>query len=250
MKPAPSRVVPASPLALRLIHGIIFGGLTAICVVAGSAEFEHLWRSQVQPFHAGPTPRPALLLAVLAAVLGMGVLLVQGLRGRSARLLWSLLVLGGLVFTLWDTHEGPVAGRSIPSANLKILQVARVLHGRMVEALQTHGALPEDVERWQAALQQAAQAQPTPVRARSFASLPFRIQKVDSIEALPLDAPPGTLFLYLVEGGVAYEIQAMGLSPEGKPWRLQAPGGEPVVFRGAYNPDLASQPGAGASEPP
>ncbi|WNG18415.1 hypothetical protein [Cystobacter fuscus] len=250
MKPAPSRAASASPLALRVIHGIVFGGLTAICVVAGMAEFEHLWRTQTQPFHAGPPPRPALVLAVLATVLGMGVILVQSLRGRSARLLWSLFVLAGLVFTLWDSHEGPVPGRSTPSANLKILQVARALHGRMVEELQTRGALPEDAESWQQALQQVAQGQPTPVRTRSFASLPFRIQKVDSLEALPPEAPPGTVFLYVVEGGVAYELQAVGLSPEGEPWRLQAPNGEPVVFRGAYNPELAPASGEGASVPP
>ncbi|ATB40606.1 hypothetical protein CYFUS_006057 [Cystobacter fuscus] len=250
MKPTPSRAASASPPALRVIHGIVFGGLTAICVVAGMAEFEHLWRTQQQPFHAGPPPRPALVLAVLATVLGMGVILVQSLRGRSARLLWSLFVLAGLVFTLWDSHEGPVPGRSPPSANLKILQVARALHGRMVEALQTRGALPEDTESWQQALEQVAQGQPTPVRTRSFASLPFHIQKVDSLEALPAEAPPGTVFLYLVEGGVAYELQAVGLSPEGSPWRLQAPNGEPVVFRGAYNPDLAPASGEGASVPP
>jgi hypothetical protein len=214
------------------------------------AEFEHLWRTQVQPFHAGPPPRPALLLAVLTSVVGMGVILVQSLRGRSARLLWSVLVLAGLVFTLWDSHEGPVPGRSTPSANLKILKVARALHGRMVEALQTRGALPEDAESWQQALQQVAQGEPSPVRTRSFASLPFRIQKVDSLEALPPEAPPGTMFLYVVEGGVAYELQAVGLSPEGAPWRLLAPSGEPVVFRGAYNPDLTPASGEGASVPP
>ncbi|OJH40445.1 hypothetical protein [Cystobacter ferrugineus] len=250
MKPAPSRAPPASPVALRVIHGIVFGGLTAICVVAGMAEFEHLWRTQVQPFHAGPPPRPALVLAMLTTVVAMGVILVQSLRGRSARLLWSLFVLAGLVFTLWDTHEGPVPGRSTPSANLKILQVARALHGRMVEALQTRGALPEDAESWQEALQQVAQGQPTPVRTRSFTPLPFRIQKVDSLEALPPEAPPGTVFLYVVEGGVAYELQAVGLSPEGGPWRLLAPNGDPVVFRGAYNPDLAPASGEGGSVPP
>ncbi|MFY0578206.1 hypothetical protein ACN28S_31285 [Cystobacter fuscus] len=251
MKRTPSHAASASPLALRVIHGIVFGGLTAICVVAGPAEFEHLWRTQMQPFHAGPPPRPALVLAVLATVLGMGVILVQGLRGRSARLVWSLFVLAGLVFTLWDTHEGPVPGRSTPSANLKILQVARALHGRMVEALQTRGALPEDAESWQQELQQVAQGQPTPVRTRSFAALPFRIQKVDSLEALPPEAPPGTVFLYVMEGGVAYELQAVGLSAEGAPWRLLAPNGEPVVFRGAYNPELvAPASGEGASVPP
>lgn len=246
MKPAPS----ASPPALRLLHGIFFGGLTAICLVAGTSEFEHLWRSQVEPFHAGPPPRPALLLAVLTTAAAMAVITVQSLRGRSARLFWSVLVLAGMSFTLWDTHAGPVPGRSSASANLKILQTARALHGRMVEELQSHGSLPEDLEPWRQALAQVTQGQPTPVRTRSFTPLPFVLQKVDSLEALPADALPGTLFLFLVEGGVAYEIQAVGVSPEGTSWRLQAPGGDPVVFRGAYNPDVAASPGMAPAAPP
>ena len=246
MKPDPS----ASPPVLRLLHGIFFGGLTAICLVAGSAEFEHLWRSQMAPFHAGPPPRPALLLAVLTTGVAMAVIAVQALRGRSARLFWSVLVLAGMSFTLWDTHEGPVPGRSPASANLKILQTARALHGRMVEELQSHAALSEDLEPWRQALAQVTQGQPSPVRTRSFTPLPFVLQKVESLETLPPDAPPGTLLLSLVEGGVAYELQAVGLSPEGAPWRLQAPGGDPVVFRGAYNPDVAASPGLGPAAPP
>ncbi|WNG46409.1 hypothetical protein F0U60_21525 [Archangium minus] len=215
----------------------MFGGFTALCLVANWPELEHLVRTQLQPFHAGPPPRPVLLLAVLAAVVGMTVVLVQAVRGRSARLQWSLLILGALVLSLWGNREGLVAGRTADSANLKILQVARELHGRTVDTLQARGAAPEDVDSWQATLEQVSHGLPTPVRTRSFASLPFVIQKVASPDALPAEAPPGTLLLYVMQGGVAYEIHPVGVSPSGKPWRLREPGGEPLVFRGAFNPD-------------
>ncbi|HYO59722.1 hypothetical protein [Archangium sp.] len=235
MKPSSSTARQPSPLPLRVIHGLVFGGFTAMCLVAGSPELEHLIRTQLQPFHAGPPPHPELLLAVLAALVGMTAVLVQGVHGRSARLHGSLLILGALVLILWGNRNGLVAGRTADSANLKILQVARELHDRTGNTLRTLGALSEQVGPWQAALEQVSQGLPSPVRTRSFEPLPFRIQKVDSPDALPADAPPGTLLLYVMEGGVAYELHPVGVSPAGEPWRLRAPGGEAVVFRSAFN---------------
>jgi hypothetical protein len=205
-------------------------------LAASWPELEHLVRTQLQPFHPGPPPRLELVLPVLAALVGMTAVLVQSARGRSARLHWSLLILGALVLILWGQRHGLVAGRTADSANLKILQVARELHEQTANALRTQGAVSEDVGTWQAALEQVAQGQPSPVRTRSFESLPFRIQKVDSPEALPADAPPGTLLFYVMEGGVAYELHPVGVSPSGEPWRLRAPEGEALVFRSAFNP--------------
>lgn len=238
MRSSSSAARTDAPLPLRVLHGVVFGGFTALCLAADWPELEHLVRTQLQPFHAGPPPRLVMLLAVLAAVVGMSVVLVQAVRGRSARLLWSLLILGALVLSLWGNREGLVAGRTADSANLKILQVARALHGRTVDALQTQGSAPEDVDSWRAALEEVSHGLSTPVRTRSFASLPFVIQKVDSPDALPAEVAPGTLLLHVMQGGVAYEIHPVGLSPSGEPWRLREPGGEPLVFRGAFNPDL------------
>ena|GEM_PF-3049423 len=244
MKTSTPPVASGSPFSMRLVHGILFGGFTAICVVVGAPEFEQLLRTQRQVFHTGPLPRPEVLLAVLASLFGMGVILVQALRGRSARLRWSVLILGALGLVLWSNREGPVPGRTSDSANLKILQTARALHGLQVPELQNRGALAEDVEAWQVALQQVTHGEPTPVRTRSFEPLAYRIQKVEKPDALPEEGvPPGTLLLYVMEGGIAYELQAIGISPEGEPWRLQLlPAGEPVVFRGAFNPEIDTRP--------
>ncbi|MCY1079655.1 hypothetical protein [Archangium lansingense] len=235
MKPSSAARQP-SPLPLRVLHGLVFGGFTAMCLAAGSPELVHLVRSQLQPFHSGPPPRLELVLPVVAALVGLTVVLVQSARGRSARLFWSLLILGALVLTLWGQHEGLVAGRTADSANVKILQLAQALHERSVNTLRTQGAVSEDVGSWQAALEQLSQGQPSPVRTRSFEPLPFRIQKVDSPEALPPEAPPGTLLLYVMAGGVAYELHPVGVSPSGEPWRLRDSKGEALVFRGAFNP--------------
>lgn len=248
MKPSAAEPRPASSsVPLRAIHGIFFGGFTALCVVAGWPEVEHLVDSQLRPFNAGPPPRAQIVLSVLVALVSMAVILVQALRGRSARLLWSILILLALVLPMWSTQEGPLPGRTADSANLKILLVARDLNNRMVEALQSHGSLPEDVGSWQAALEDISKGEPTTVRTSSFAPLPFRVQKLSSPEALPPDAPPGTLLLHVAQGGVAYELHPVGLSSTGTPWPLRASDGEPVVFRGAFNPELRT-PAAGGSD--
>ena len=249
-RPAPG-AAQGSPLALKLLHGILFAGFTAICCVVGAAEFEQLLAAQAHPFHGGPPPRVLVLLAVLASLVGLGVILGQALRGRSARLRWSGLVLAALVLVLWDFREGPVAGRTASAANLRILQTARALHGLMVHRLQNEGHLPEDVDAWRQALESLTHGEPSPVRTRTFQPLPYRIEKVAAPDTVPPGAPPGTLLLYVLEGGLAYELQAVGLSPEGEPWRLrQLPSTEPVVLRGAYNPELPAAPETGPLAPP
>jgi hypothetical protein len=221
----------------------MFVGFTAITLVAAWPEVVHLVRSQLQPYNAGAPPRPALLVAALAAVGGLAVILVQAVRGRSARLYWSGLILGALALATWGNREGPVLGRNADATNLKVLRVTRELHGRTVNELQTHGAIPEDEGSWQQALEQLTRGQPTPIHTRSFVALPFRIQRVDSPEALPADAPPGTLLVYVLEGGAAYEIHPVGISPSGEASRLKEPRGDFLVFRGAFNPDLPPAPG-------
>jgi hypothetical protein len=248
VKPSSTVARQQSPLPLRLLHAVIFGGFTAITLAGGWPEVAHLVHAQLQPYNAGPPPRLALLVAVLTAGVSLAVILVQGLRGRSARLLWSALIIGALALATWGNQEGPAMGRNADAANLKILRAARDLHGRTVSELQAHGEIPEDVGSWEKALAQVTQGQPTSVRTRTFQPLPFHIQKVDSPEALPADAPPGTLLLYVMQGGVAYEIHAVGISPTGEPWRLKDPKGEPLVFRGAFNPDLP--PPAEGEHPP
>ncbi len=235
MKPASSARQPA-PLPLRVLHGLVFAGFTAMCLAVGSPELLHLFHTQLQPFHPGPPPRLELLLPMLAALVGMVAILVQNVRGRGARLSWSLLILGALVLTLWGQRDGLVAGRTADSANLKILQVARELHEGTVNALRTQASVSEDVGTWQTALDKLSQGEPSPVRTRSFAPLPFRIRKIESPEALPPDAPPGTLLLYVMPGGVAYALHPVGVSPTGEPWPLRAPDGEALVFRGAATP--------------
>ncbi|HEX5747879.1 MAG TPA: hypothetical protein VFZ09_16670 [Archangium sp.] len=235
MKPSSAARQPA-PLPLRVLHGLVFGGFTAMCLAAGSPELLHLVRTQLQPFHPGPPPRLDMLLPMLAALVGMVAVLVQNVRGRTVRLSWSLLILGALVLTLWGQRDGLVAGRTADSANVKILEVARKLHEGTAGALRSQGAVSEDVGTWQTALEQISQGEPSPVRTRSFAPLPFRIRKIESPEALPSDAPPGTLLLYVMPGGFAYALHPVGVSPTGEPWPLRAPDGEALVFRGAANP--------------
>jgi hypothetical protein len=227
-----------SPLPLRVLHGLVFAGFTTITLVAAWPEVQHLVRSQLQPFNPGTPPRPALVLAALMALVGMSVVLVQAVRARSAHLTWSALILGALVLATWGNQEGPAVGRTADAVNLKVLRVTRELHGRTVNELQRHGFIPEDVDSWRQALAHVAQGQTTAIHTRSFQPLPFLVQRVASPDALPSDAPPGTLLVYVLEGGAAYEIHPVGISPSGEAERLKEPGGDFLVFRGAFNPDL------------
>jgi hypothetical protein len=242
-RPAPGMAQGSAP-GLKLLHGIVFTGFTAVCCVVGAAEFEQLLDAQRHTFHAGPPPRPQVLLAVLASLVSLGVILVQAVRGRSARLRWSVLVLVALALELWDFREGPVPGRTASAANLRLLQKARALHGVMVNRIQKEGRVPEDEGTWRQALEELTHAEPSLVRTRSFQPLPYRLQKVASPDTVPPGTPPGTLLLYVQQGGLAYELEAVGISPEGEPWRLQQlPTTEPVVLRAAYNPELPAAPG-------
>ena len=237
-----------SPLPLRVLHALVFAGFAAITLVGAWPELRHLARSQLQPYSPGTPPRLLLVLAALMALVGMSVVLAQAVRARSAHLFWSGLILGAIPLATWANHEGPAVGRNSDAANLKVLRVARELHGRTVSELQKHGSIPEDEDSWRQALAQLTQGQPTTIHTRSFGALPFRLQKVASPDALPADAPPGTLLVYVLEGGAAYEIHAVGISPEGEASRLKQPGGEFLVLSGAYNPDLPPPPPTEADE--
>ncbi|MBM7115602.1 hypothetical protein [Archangium primigenium] len=239
MKPATPPVAADTSAALRLVHGILFGGFTAITVVVGAPEFEQLLRAFQQPFIAGLPPRWTVMMAVLVALVGMGVILIQALRRRSAHVAWSALVLGALSVVLWSDREGPVPGRNSHAANLKILQTARALHGLQVPELQSRGHIGEDLESWRAALQQTTHGEFTTVYSNVFEAMPYSIVQVAAPDTLPEELSPGTLVLYVMKGGLAYELQAIGISPEGQPWRLeQSTDHEPVVFRGAFNPEI------------
>ena len=227
-----------SPLPLRVLHGLVFAGFTSMTLVAAWPEVQHLVRSQLQPYSAGTPPRPALVLAALMALVGMTVVLVQAVRARSAHLTWSGLILGALVLATWGNQEGPAVGRTADAVNLKVLRVTRELHGRTVNELQRHGFIPEDGDSWRQALAQVSQGQTTAIHTRSFQPLPFLVRMVDSPDALPSDAPPGTLLVHVLEGGAAYEIHPVGISPSGEAERLKEPRGDFLVFRGAFNPDL------------
>ncbi len=230
-----------TPPPLRILHGLIFTAFTALAVLTSHPEVEHLVRSQFHPFNVGPPPRMVALLASLAAVVGLSVVLVQAVRGRSARLHWSALILGAVALASWGNREGPATGRTEAAANLRILQTARALHGRMVNELQTHGAVPEDEDTWRAALEEVSQGHLPLVRTHSFEPLPFRLVVVKESEALPSEVPPGTLLLRILGGGAAYELHMVGVSATGEPWRLEAEG-EPLVLRAAFNPDLPPLP--------
>lgn len=231
-----------APLPLRVLHGLVFTAFAALAVLTSWPEVEHLVRSQLHPFNVGPPPRPALLLAALGAVVGLTVVLVQAMRGRSARLHWSALILGAVALASWGNRDGPATGRTEATANLRILQTARSLHGRMVNELQEHGAVPEDEDTWRAALEEVSRGRLPLVRTRSFEPLPFRLVLVKAPEPLPSGMPPGTLLLQVLGGGAAYELHMVGVSATGEPWRLGEPEGEPLVLRAAFNPDLPPLP--------
>lgn len=233
-----------SPLALRLLHAAVFVAFAAGVMAAAAPDWAHGAAALGRPFHVGAPPRPLLVLGSVLAGAGALALAMALLRGRSAPLAASWLILGGLGASVLGAAGSPPPERlSEPALNTALIQLGQRVQLAMVGQLQERGEVPVAREPWQAALERAAPAR-SGVRTRTFQPVPPQVVRVATPEARPEPLRPASLLVHVSPDGAAFEIRLVGLEG-GQPSVLKDDSGAPVVLHGLYNPDLP-----GRADPP
>jgi hypothetical protein len=226
-----------SPLALRLIHAAVFLAFAAAAVAAALPEWRHGVFALGRPYHVGSPPRALLVLGSVLAAAGAAWLLGALVRGRSAPLAASWLILGGVGASVLGAAGGtPPERPSEFAANTTWIQVGQRVQLALVGQLQERGEVPVALEPWQAALDQAALPR-SRARTKTFQQVPPRVVRVEPPEARPEPLTPGALLLHVSPDGAAFELRLVGLE-EGRPVVLRDDTGAAVVLRGLYNPEL------------
>ncbi|MBL8956500.1 MAG: hypothetical protein JNK82_37340 [Myxococcaceae bacterium] len=219
-----------APPALRVIHAVVFFGFASVTIAATHQELLQLWRAVAHPFHSGTAPHGVACAAgFAAAVTALGLAACLAL-GRAVPLWVSGLGLVAFLGSFSLVRHEPQQ-RTVPGANVKSLEQARVLHEQLNRALQVAGTVPSDAA-------ELALESSTPFFARPFTPLRWHIEKVKRTDALPDGAQPGWLLLQIDEPSrAAFVITAVGLDDDGEPSLLRSEG-KPIEYRGAYNPDM------------
>lgn len=225
-----------SPLALRIVHALVFLGLASAAMALGNDELRQLrfaWRST---FHFG---HPPAVLPIIGAGLGAAgalLILVHFARGRSVPLWASMLPLFGVALGYAGRVNEPPR-RTHFAANLDVLAAARQLHRLQLEKLQTQAIIPVEKGDWEAALA-ALQLPKSPARDRAFQLLPFQIAMLQARGADPTGAPPGTIGVWVSPDGAEFELRAVGFDANKAVAPLRDDAGQAIVLMGTYNPEL------------
>ncbi len=201
-----------SPLALRLIHGSLFLAIAAGVMAAAFPEWQQGMAALQLAYHAGSPPRVLLVVGSVLAVAGALALLAALVRGLSAPLGVSWLILGGAgAAVLGAAASAPPEHPSELSVNTGLIQLGQRLQLAMVGRLQERGEVPVAREPWQEALEHVAPAE-SPIRTRTFRQVPPQVIRVETPEARPQPLVPGSLLLFVSPDGAAFELRLVGLS--------------------------------------
>lgn len=236
MKPRQS-----APLALRLIHGVVFLGLAAATLAAAQIELLQLQRVLAQPWTSGTLPLPVPLAAAAGAG-GCAVAFVACLTtGRSAPLGLSLVMVGAFVGALLS-RENEVAGRTHFGGNLPLVRLMDGVHAEVRSELQQRGEAPAGLADWKERVERSAKRLYPPegrslFHRRFAAAAPFGVQLIATEEANPADAVPGTVLVYVSADQASFTLLGVGLDERGKAVRIRDPEGKLVQFKGVFNPD-------------
>ena len=228
-----------SPLGLRAFHVIIFLGFAAATVAGTLPELRQLFEALSQPWHFGTPPSVPAVTAGLAATGLSCTLLVLLVRGRSAPLWMSGVMLAAFATSIWQ--QGYLfSRRSVAGANLAMLEVGTGLHEKMRARLQQTGAVATNAAEWEVALRAFEAENPqldSPFHDRFFSTVGWQVRTLVKDGDFLLDAAPGTFTVFVPPDASRFTITMVGLDPEHQTVRLRDDLGHPFELRGAYTPD-------------
>jgi hypothetical protein len=232
---------PASSPLPRLLHLLVFAGFALVTASLISPEIAQLIASQRAPYHFGDPPRALALLSGALLLPALAVLLWRVVRGRSAPLWTSGLVLASAVLAVVSAVGEVPRGRTWAAADVRILEVTRELQQRMLARVQMGGRLPQHVDNWREALAEVAEG-PSPARTRSFSPVPYQLVLSPEQGRVPEGLAPGTVVAWLDPQGDAFELTPVGFAKDGTVGPLVDDQGERVVLRGGTSAEQGSIP--------
>lgn len=218
----------AAPPVLRLVHAIVFLGFASAAMAGTHQELLQLWRVLTQSYNAGTPPLPIACASGLVAAFGALFLIARVGFGKTVPLRVSALLLLAFLGSLTVLTAEPKQ-RTVPGANVTVLEKGKELHLKLNEGLQKTGTLSSSPEAF--TLEGVS-----PFHKRLLTSLPWRVEKVNRTDALPDGAQPGWLLVQPSADLASYVITCVGIDSEGEPSLLRQEG-NPIEYRGAYNPD-------------
>lgn len=233
---------PPAPLALRLIHAVVFFGFAAATIAAANVELQQLGKVLAQPWNTGTLPLPVSVGAACIAGAAAVLFLFALLRGRSASLPVSSALLIAFLAAL-ASRNAVVEGRSHFGGNLALVRLMDGVHAEVRAELQATGEAPSDLEAWRGRVDRRARALfppegVSPYRRGIGRVVPFGVQLIESADANPTGLPPGTVLVWVSGDRASFSLLGVGLDANGVPVRVRDAEGKLVEFKGAFNPDM------------
>ena len=222
-----------SPLPLRLIHLLIFGGIALGGVLMARTDAAQLRFGWQHGFVLGRSPSPGALFAGAACAALFVALLAFVLRGPVP--LWlSALVL--FAFTAEFVFATRLPPKGWADADREILTAAESLQLAMNDRLQKSGETSAQLADWQG---RAGQLGASPVTRLFTSPSPYAVRLVGLGSPLPPPAP-GTLVVEVSKDRAQFRIHPGGVDAQGAPAYLSDEKGAPLVLKAVFNPNRAS----------
>ena len=224
-KPATVEVDP------RRLVGFLALLTPVLAAIVAHQELFHLFKAVSQPWHSGSPPQPVMIGGCLIGLLAAIAIARQLLLRRTVPLWLSAFSFAGFVAVIAMNGFEP-RQRSAPGGNLAVIDQVKVLHEQLNQALQHTNTvpMPVGVEAWRL-------AGVSPFRDRLFRAQPWLAVAIATEETVPQVLVPGSILAAVSDDRVTFSLFPVGIDDDGHAVKLVDDGKQPIVFRGAFNPD-------------
>ncbi len=227
------------PLPFRLFHLVALLGLTSSAVAAAFPELAQAVAIYRYPYTCGTPPGWVAVGGALLAVLTLSGVLLGRLFDHPPPLWFSALVLLGFGMALTGLYRESER-RSPSGANLLLIDLANT----ELEFFRTLGKSqklkPEQAPEWSSLIARSTRESriESPYRKGFTQVVPFSLRLADKEDEFPLDAPPGTLLLWLDPKSDAFSLRVIGLDDFHQPALLKDETGAALTLRGGAKNDI------------